>query len=91
MKAQTRFKNMNSFEPAGGFSRPRWGRQILLSLLPLGVLFAAWPQNLSAQQDEQDPAQAPQRQLPVSITIILPFDGRGEESKWGFTTGGAYA
>jgi len=68
MKAQTRFKNMNSFEPAGGFSRPRWGRQILLSLLPLGVLFAAWPQNLSAQQDEQDPAQAPQRQQYIEQT-----------------------
>ncbi|HUE55554.1 MAG TPA: DUF3300 domain-containing protein [Candidatus Udaeobacter sp.] len=59
---------MNSFEPAGGFSRPRWGRQILLSLLPLGVLFAAWPQNLSAQQDEQDPAQAPQRQQYIEQT-----------------------
>ena len=68
MKAQTRFKNMNSFEPAGGFSRPRWGRQILLSLLPLGVLFAAWPQNLSAQQDEQDPAQAPRRQQYIEQT-----------------------
>jgi uncharacterized membrane protein YgcG len=68
MKAQTRFKNMNSFEPAGGFSRPRWGRQILLSLLPLGVLFATWPQNLSAQQDEQDPAQAPQRQQYIEQT-----------------------
>jgi uncharacterized membrane protein YgcG len=68
MKAQTRFKNMNSFEPAGGFSRPRWGRQILLSLLPLGLLFAAWPQNLSAQQDEQDPAQAPQRQQYIEQT-----------------------
>jgi hypothetical protein len=68
MKVQRRFKNMNSFEPAGGFSRPRLGRQILVSLLPLALLFAAWPQNLSAQQDEQDPAQAPQRQQYIEQT-----------------------
>src|SRR6201998_3055106 len=54
-----RFKNMNLFGRAGGFLRPQWGRQILVSLLPLTLLFAVWPQNLSAQQDEQAPAQAP--------------------------------
>jgi uncharacterized membrane protein YgcG len=62
MKVQMRFKNMNLFGRAGGFLRPRLGGQILVSLLPLTLLFAAWPQNLSAQQDEQAPAQAPQRQ-----------------------------
>jgi hypothetical protein len=53
---------MNLFGHAGGFFRLQSGRQILVSLLPLTLLFAAWPQNLSAQQDEQAPAQAPQRQ-----------------------------
>jgi uncharacterized membrane protein YgcG len=62
MKVQMRFKNMNLFGRAGRVLRPRLGRQTLVSLLPLTLLFAAWPQNLSAQQDEQAPAQAPQRQ-----------------------------
>jgi len=53
---------MNLFGRAGRVLRPRLGRQTLVSLLPLTLLFAAWPQNLSAQQDEQAPAQAPQRQ-----------------------------
>jgi Protein of unknown function (DUF3300) len=57
---QTRFKNMNIFEPAAKFSRSRWGKPILffLSLLPL--LFAACPQSVSARQDAQAPPQAPQ-------------------------------
>jgi hypothetical protein len=49
---------MNLFGHAGEFLRPRLGRRILVFLLPLTLLFAAWPQNLSAQQDEQAPAQA---------------------------------
>ena len=48
--------------PAGAFSRLRLGKQTLVSLLPLALLFAAWPQNLPAQQDEQAPPQEPQRQ-----------------------------
>jgi uncharacterized membrane protein YgcG len=44
------------------------GRQKLVSLLPLALLFATWPQNLSAQQDEQDPAQAAPRQRHVQQT-----------------------
>ena len=61
MKVQRRFKNMNIFGRAAGFSRPRLGKQILVSLLSLALLFATWPQNLSAYQDAQAPAQA-QRQ-----------------------------
>ena len=44
------------------FSRRRSGKQILLSLLSLVLLLAAWPQNLSAWQDAQaltQTAQAP--------------------------------
>ena len=58
MKVQRRFKNMNIFGRAAGFSRPRLGKQILVSLLSLALLFATWPQNLSAYQDAQAPAQA---------------------------------
>jgi len=60
MKLQRRFKNMNVFGHAAGFSRPRLGKQILVSLLSLVLLFATWPQNLSANQDAQAPAQAAQ-------------------------------
>jgi len=59
---------MRIFERAGRFFRPRLGRQKLVSLLPLALLFATWPQNLSAQQDEQDPAQAAPRQRHVQQT-----------------------
>jgi uncharacterized membrane protein YgcG len=62
MKVQRRFKNMNIFGRAAGFSSPRWGKQILVFLLSLALLFVTWPQNLSAYQDAQapaPPAQAP--------------------------------
>src|SRR6266436_2477455 len=62
MKVQRKFKNMDIFGPAAGFSKPGLGKQILVSLLSLGLLFAAWPQNLPAYQDAQDPNQAAQEQ-----------------------------
>jgi hypothetical protein len=68
MKVKKRFKNIDIFERAAGFLRPRLGRQIWVSLLPWALLFAAWPHNLSAQQDEQNPAQAPQRQQYIQQT-----------------------
>ncbi len=57
MKLQRRFKNMNIFGDAAGFARPRLGKQILVSVLSSALLFATWPQNLSAYQDAQAPAQ----------------------------------
>ena len=62
MKVQRKFKNMKFFGPAAGFSKPRLGKQISVSLLSLALLFAAWPQNLPAYQDAQDPEQAAQGQ-----------------------------
>ena len=59
MKVQRRFKNMNIFGRAAGFSRPRLGKQILISLLSLALLFATWPQSLSAYQDAQAPPSRP--------------------------------
>src|SRR3981189_1774909 len=60
MRVKTRFKNMEIFERAGAHLRPRRDRQLLVFLLPLALLFVVWPQNLSARQDEQEPAQASQ-------------------------------
>ena len=62
MKVKTRFKKMDIFEHAAGLLRPRLDRQILVSLLLLALLFVAWHQNLSARQDEEDPARASQVQ-----------------------------
>src|SRR6267378_6991674 len=62
MKVKTRLKNMDIFERAGAYLSHRLDRQLLVFLLPLALLFVAWQQNLSARQDEQDPAQASQGQ-----------------------------
>jgi hypothetical protein len=53
MKVQRRFKNMNIFGNAAGFAGPRLGKQIFVSLLSATLLFATWPQNLSAHQDRK--------------------------------------
>jgi hypothetical protein len=45
---------MNIFEVGAEFPRPRWGKQILVILLSISLLFATW--NLSAQKA---PAPAP--------------------------------
>ncbi|HVB57751.1 MAG TPA: DUF3300 domain-containing protein [Candidatus Acidoferrales bacterium] len=51
---------MNIFGRATGFSAPRLGKQTLVSLSLLLLLFATWPQKLSAYQDSQAPAQTTQ-------------------------------
>src|SRR5208283_3748219 len=51
---------MNIFGSGAGFSRPRLGTRILVSLLSLALLFATWPEKLSAYQEAQAPAQAAQ-------------------------------
>jgi len=50
---------MNIFGRAAGFSRPRLGKQALVSLLLLALLLATWPRSLSAYQEAQAAAQAP--------------------------------
>jgi tetratricopeptide (TPR) repeat protein len=50
---------MNIFRGAARFSRPRLGKQVLVSLMSLALLFATWPKNLPAYQNAQTPAQAP--------------------------------
>ena len=64
MKVQRRFKNMNIFGRAAGFSRPRLGKQSLVPLLFLALLLAAWPQNLLAYQDQDAQAPAQNAQAP---------------------------
>jgi uncharacterized membrane protein YgcG len=68
MKVKTRFKNMDIFERAAAYLRPRLDRQLFVFLLPLAVLFVAWPQNLSARLDEQDPVQESQGQQYIQQT-----------------------
>jgi hypothetical protein len=53
---------MNIYEHAAGFSGSRLGKQILVSLFLLALLFSTWPQNLAAYQDSQDPTQDGQAQ-----------------------------
>jgi uncharacterized membrane protein YgcG len=60
MKVQRRFKNMNILRGAAGPSRLQMGKEILVSLFSLALLFATFPQNVSANQDAQAPAQAGQ-------------------------------
>jgi hypothetical protein len=67
MKVKTRFKRMDIFERAAAFLRPRLDRQLLVLLLRLALLIAAWPQNPSARQNEQDPAHASQGQKERAI------------------------
>ncbi len=64
-------QNMNIFGRATRISRPRFGKQSVISLLSLALLFAAWPQNLSAAQDA--PAQvAKPRRAPPPYTQQTP-------------------
>jgi hypothetical protein len=51
---------MNICGRGAGLSSPRLDKQILVSLLLLALLFATWPQNLSAYQDVQAPEQTGQ-------------------------------
>ncbi len=76
MKVRRRFKNMNIFRRTGRFSAPRLGKQILVSVASLGLLFGTWPQNLSAYQDAQPPAPAAQastytQQTPEQIQQLV--------------------
>ena len=52
---------MNIFGRAAG-STPGPGKQILVSLSSLALLFATWPRNVSAYQDAQNPDQAAHEQ-----------------------------
>jgi hypothetical protein len=49
--------NMNTFPTESGLSSPRLCKPILVALLAMTLLFAAWPQNLLAFQDAPPPPQ----------------------------------
>ena len=65
---------MNIFERAG-FSWPGLGKQSLVTLLSLALLFATWPQEALAYQDAQDQAtaQATQQAPPGSSAQAPPY------------------
>jgi Protein of unknown function (DUF3300) len=58
---------MNIFGCAAWPARPRLGKQILGSLLSMALVFATLPQNLSAYQDAQAPAQQTQPSKPPYV------------------------
>jgi len=62
---------MDIFKRAAEFSRPRVGKQTLVSLLSLALLFAAWPQKLAASQDAQAPPQ--DGQAPAQAAQAPPY------------------
>jgi hypothetical protein len=72
MKAQGRFKNMNIFGRAEESSRSRLDKRIVVSLLSFALLFATWPQSLSAKQGAHA-AQAPPytQQTPDQIQQLV--------------------
>src|SRR5580658_4455429 len=57
---------MNIFERTAGFAMPRLGKQILVSVLSLALLFATCPLGLSADQDAQATAPPAQDQPPAA-------------------------
>jgi hypothetical protein len=71
---------MSISEGAIGFSSRRWGKQRLLFLLPLVLLFAAWPQKLSAYQDPQVPP-APQPQPQTQAQDQQPPDQQSSDQQ----------
>jgi hypothetical protein len=67
---------MNTFGHGAGLLGPRLGKQFWISLMLVSLLFAAWPQNLSAYQGAQVaqvPAQAPayEQQTPEQIQQLV--------------------
>ena len=49
---------MKMFGCIRGFLRPRWGKQLLVCMLSLALLFATWPQGVSAYQGAQATEQS---------------------------------
>ncbi|HWY27247.1 MAG TPA: DUF3300 domain-containing protein [Candidatus Angelobacter sp.] len=64
---------MNILRLGAGLSRPRLGKQVLVSLLSFALLFATLPPNLAAyQQDSQEPAQDSQNGQASTYTQQTP-------------------
>src|SRR5271154_2310757 len=72
MKMQGRFRNMNIFGRARGFSRFRLGEQILAPLLSLALVFMTLPQDLWAYQDQGAPAPAQDAQAQAAQAAPAP-------------------
>jgi uncharacterized membrane protein YgcG len=68
---------MSVLTRASRFFRPSLGKQILASVLSLALLFAAWPRDLSANQDQDattaaDTSQQPATQAPPPYAQQTP-------------------
>src|ERR1700738_5116663 len=59
---------MNIFRRAAGFSKVQLGEQSLICLLSLALLFASWPQNLLAAQDQGTQAPPQDTEAPTQAT-----------------------
>jgi hypothetical protein len=66
MKVQTRFAKMSVSARLAGFRSLQLGRQTLGLLLSFGLLFASWPENVSAKQDPQAPVTSQDQPPPQS-------------------------
>jgi hypothetical protein len=75
MKVQRRFKKTSMSEGATTFLRRRLGKPALVSVLSLGLIFATWPGNLAAYQD-QAPAPAQDQAPPQSQDQVPPQAGQ---------------
>jgi len=71
MKVQRRFKEKSMLQGVTGLSRRQLGKQALVSVLSLGLIFASWPGNLAAYQEQQAPPP-PQDQAPPSSRDQVP-------------------
>jgi hypothetical protein len=64
---------MNIFKIVRAIFRPQLAKQVLVSLMSLALLSATWPQNLSAYQDAQAPAQNSLPSAPVPSGQAPPY------------------
>src|SRR5271168_439029 len=64
MNPQSKLNSANVFNASSRRLLSSLGCRVLPSLLSLALLFAAWPQTISARQDAQDQPQNPQPQNP---------------------------
>jgi hypothetical protein len=82
MKMQRRFQNMKTFGDTAefavlrfdrpGFGKRRFGKQGLAFVLSLTLLFATWPQSLSAQDSQTQDSQTQDSQAQASQTQDAP-------------------
>src|SRR5580704_8540740 len=76
MKVRRRFKKTSMSEGATRFLGRQLGKQALVSVLSVGLIFATWPGNLAAYQDQQAPAPPQDQAPPQSQDQVASQDGQ---------------